>query len=151
VTVNGTGVQPLDQDGELIYKASGDQHFDYLGHGVRACSVAGVEHHHREIQSHDFVPGSRLRLVPDPKNPHDQNAIEVRSSDGKLIAGFVPRGIAADLAPLFKRDGPWEAMSVWEWRTQARGRVGIRMLLAPHLEVAAATAQPPLPQRNLNG
>jgi len=141
-TVDGAGIQPLDQDGELIYQISGDQHFDYLGDGVRACSVAGVEHRHREVQSDGFAPGRRLRLVPDPKNSFDPNAIEVRSADGKLMAGFVPREIASELAPLFKRDGPWEAMSVWEWRTHSRGRVGLRMFLAPHLEATLGASQP---------
>lgn len=142
-TVKGSGIQPLDQNGELIHKVSGDQHFDHLGEGVRACSVAGVEHRHREVQSADFAPGKRLRLVADPENPFDRNAIEVRSADGKLMAGFVPREIAAELAPLFKRDRTWDAMSVWEWQTHSRGRVGLRMLLAPHLEVTVDTCGVP--------
>jgi hypothetical protein len=49
------------------------------------------------------------------------------------MAGFIPREIAAEVAPCFKRDGPWEAVSVWEWGTVSRGRIGIRVLMAPRL------------------
>jgi HIRAN domain len=128
---------------ERIYRVSADHLYDYLGDGVRACSIAGVEHHHREVQSDQFAPGRRLRLVPNPANSYDGNAIEVRTSDGRVMAGFIPREIAAELAPFFKRDGPWEAMSIWEWRTHRRGRIGIRVLMAPHLEVTVAAAQRP--------
>jgi hypothetical protein len=141
-SVHGDGYQPVGDDGDPIFGFQ-DEDFDYAVHGARACKVAGVTHRQHEIQSDEFSPGRRLRLVPDPANSHDGNAIEVRTSDGRLMAGFIPREIAAAIAPRFRRDGPWEAMSLWEWRTVSRGRIGIRVLMAPRLEVTGAVSQPP--------
>jgi hypothetical protein len=138
-TVHGTGYRPIGDDGEPVFGFM-RRDVDYAAHGVRACNVAGVSYRHHELQSDEFAPLGRLRLVPDPSNSYDGNAIEVRSSDGKLMVGFIPRETAAEMAPCFKRDGPWEAMSVWEWRTVSRGRIGIRVLMAPRLEVSVTTA-----------
>jgi hypothetical protein len=150
-TVDGTGFQPVGDDGELIFGFM-PQDVDYAARGVRACRVAGVSYRYHEIQSDEFALCRRLRLVPDPSNPYDGNAIEVRSSDGKLMAGFIPREIAAEVAPCFKRDGPWEAVSVWEWRTVSRGRIGIRVLMAPRLprlEFSGEVSQPDALQKGL--
>jgi HIRAN domain len=138
-TVHGAGYQPVDDDGDPIFGFR-DQDFGGAAHGARACKVAGVMYRPHEVQSDEFAPGRRLRLVPNPANAYDHNAIEVRTSDGRLMAGFIPRAIAAEIAPCFGRDGPWEAMSLWEWRAVSRGRIGIRVLMAPRLEVSVATA-----------
>jgi HIRAN domain len=140
-TVHGAGYQLVgDDDGDTIFGFR-DKDLEYAAYGVSTCSVVGVSYRHHEFQSDEFGPGCRLRLVPDPSNSYDGNAIEVRSSDGKLMAGFIPREIAAEIAPCFKRDGPWEAMSLWEWRTVSHGRIGIRVLMAPRLEVTGEVSQ----------
>jgi hypothetical protein len=141
-TVQGAGYQPVGDDGDHVFGFN-DEDFDYVAQGARACKVAGVSYRHSEIQSDGFSPGRRLRLIPDPANPHDVNAIEVRTSDGKLMAGYIPREVAALIAPSFKTGGAWEAMSLWEWRTVSRGRIGIRVLMAPRLEVSGVVSQPP--------
>jgi hypothetical protein len=41
-------------------------------------------------------PGDRLRLVREPNNPHDPNAVAVYS--GTMHIGYIPRGINRDVA-----------------------------------------------------
>jgi hypothetical protein len=139
--VQGVGFQPVGDDGDPIFGFQ-DEDLYYAAQGARACKVAGVSFRQSEIQSDEFSPGERLRLVPNPANPHDRNAIEVRTSDGKVMAGHIPKEIAAAIAPSFTTGGPWEAISLREWRTASRGRIGIRVLMAPRLEVTIVS-QPP--------
>ena len=56
--------------------------------------------------------GQSLRLVRQPGNPFDPNAILIYPSDGPLARtdlGFVPRQYAASLAPLMDRGHVWTA------------------------------------------
>ena len=43
-------------------------------------------------------PGQQLRVDREPTNPHDRNAISLHIFNQKL--GHLPRGLAAELAPL---------------------------------------------------
>lgn len=44
-------------------------------------------------------PGDRLHLVREPANPHDSNAIQVWWRNTHML-GHLPRGVAAEVAPL---------------------------------------------------
>ena len=56
--------------------------------------VAGWYYHQAPV-----FPGAYIHLVRDPENLHDPNAVAVHNHLGERI-GFVPRGLAAVLAPL---------------------------------------------------
>jgi hypothetical protein len=104
--------------------------------GLRVLGVAGAGRHHAEaIESEAVAPGSSLELRRDPRNPHDPNAIAVHSAEGEQV-GWVPREVAAELAPLLDAGEPWAAVVLREHRRSPRDpRDGLVMLLAPDTEI----------------
>ena len=54
----------------------------------------------RGVASEDVEPGRPLELRRDPGNEHDPNAIAVDAAGGGDQLGWVPRELAAELAPL---------------------------------------------------
>ena len=61
-------------------------------------NVAGFSHWYGYKVMHKLVPGAKLRLVPEPDNPYDPNAVALYK--GKTKIGFVPRVCNAELAQL---------------------------------------------------
>ena len=96
-------------------------------------SVAGAGRHHAGALASDaFAPGRPLTLRREPGNAHDPNAVSVRDAAGGEQAGWVPRDLAATLAPELDADRPWSAVVLRERRADPRSpRVGLTMLLAP--------------------
>ena len=106
------------------------------GRGLRVAAVAGAAAHHAEALASDAVaPGSPLVLRRDRGNPHDHNAIAVDTTAGEQ-AGWVPRELAAELAPELDLGRPWSALVLREQRASPREpRTGLSMLLAPAPEI----------------
>lgn len=100
--------------------------------GWRVAGVAGAARHHAEALESDAVaPGRPLELRRDPGNPHDPNAIAVDTPGGDQV-GWVPREIAAALAPELDAGRPWSAIALREQRPSPRdARSGLTMLLVP--------------------
>jgi hypothetical protein len=101
--------------------------------GLRVAGVAGAGAHHADALDSDAVaPGRPLELRRDPDNPHDPNAIRVHPDDGGDQLGWVPRELAAELAPELDAGRPWSAVVLREQRRSPRDpRHGLTMLLAP--------------------
>ena len=99
--------------------------------GLRVFGVAGAARHHADALASDAAaPGRPLRLRRDPANPHDPNAIAVDTDDGAQL-GWVPRELAAELAPEIDAGRPHAAVSLREQRRSPRDpRHGLTMLLA---------------------
>jgi len=99
--------------------------------GLRVSGVAGAAVHHAEaLASEAAAPGRRLGLRRDKANPHDANAIAVLTADGAQL-GWVPRGLAAELATELDAARPWSAAVLREQRSTPRDpRTGATMLLA---------------------
>lgn len=93
---------------------------------IRVVKVAGVSYRLDELQDDAFTPGTRLRLVAEPENEHDPNAIAVWDADERVQAGYVPAEDAREL-----RADDWQAVSLHEFFEDGR-RIGLRVLLAPH-------------------
>lgn len=100
--------------------------------GLIVAGVAGAAAHHDEaLQAGGAHPGSPLGLRRDPGNEHDANAIAVHGADGAML-GFVPREVAAELAPRLDAGEAWSAVALREQRASPRDpRTGVTMLLAP--------------------
>ena len=82
------------------------------------------------MDSHGLSPGSPLTLRREPANEHDASAIAVDA--GGRHVGFVPRELAAELAPELDAGRPWSAVVLREQRASPREpRSGVTMLLAP--------------------
>jgi hypothetical protein len=108
--------------------------------------VAGAGRHHAEaLAAEDVGPGRALELRRDPGNEHDPSAIAVHASGGGQV-GWVPREIAAELAPALDAGEPWAAVVLREQRTSPRDpRSGLTMLLAPAtaIELREHSRRPP--------
>ena len=100
--------------------------------GLRVVGVAGAGRHHAEaLTAEDVGPGRPLELRRDPENPHDPSAIAVNAPGGAQV-GWVPREVAAELAPALDAGAPWAAVVLREQRRSPRDpRSGLTMLLAP--------------------
>jgi HIRAN domain len=98
--------------------------------GLRVSGVAGAAQHHAAALASDAAePGRPLELRRDPANEHDPNAIMVLA--GQAQAGWVPRELAAELAPRLDAGEAWSAIVLRERRASPRDpRTGLTMLLA---------------------
>jgi hypothetical protein len=105
--------------------------------GLRVSGVAGAAAHHQEaVGREDVGPGRALALRRDPANEHDPNAIAVYPAGGGEQVGWVPRELAAELAPELDAARPWSALTLREQRRSPRDpRHGLTMLLAPAPEI----------------
>jgi HIRAN domain-containing protein len=105
--------------------------------GLRVVGVAGAGQHHADALARDAAePGRPLELRRDLANPHDPNAIAVHGHGGGEQLGWVPREVAAELAPQLDEGRPWSAVALREQRRSPRDpRHGLTMLLAPTAEI----------------
>jgi hypothetical protein len=103
---------------------------ELLARGLRVASVAGAARHHAAALASDgAAPGRPLQLRRDPANEHDPNAIQVLVASGEQ-AGWVPRELAEELAPLLDAGETWSAVVLRERRASPRDpRTGLTMLL----------------------
>jgi hypothetical protein len=120
------GYQPVDAEGRYLGRDALQER------GLRTASVAGAAQHHDDVlQGEDVVPGAPLALRRDPANPHDEHAIAVLAPGGGQL-GWVPRELAAEIAPRLDAGEPWSAVLLRERRASPRDpRGGVTMLLAP--------------------
>ncbi|MDP1848969.1 MAG: HIRAN domain-containing protein [Solirubrobacteraceae bacterium] len=104
--------------------------------GLVVAGVAGAARFHDDaLQSAEVSPGSALTLRRDPDNEHDPKAIAVLATSGAQL-GWVPREIAARVAPDLDGGRPWTAVVLRERRASPRDpRTGLTMLLAPAREI----------------
>jgi hypothetical protein len=107
--------------------------------GLKVAGVAGAARHHADALASDAAaPGRPLVLRRDAANEHDANAIAVDTTEGEQL-GWVPRELAAELAPQLDAGAPWSAVALREYRGSPRDpRTGVTMLLAaaPSVELA---------------
>jgi hypothetical protein len=106
--------------------------------GLAVAGVAGAARHHAAALASDAAaPGRPLVLRRDAGNEHDANAIAVDTTAGEQL-GWVPRELAAELAPQLDAGASWSAVALREHRASPRDpRTGITMLLAaaPSIEL----------------
>ena len=99
--------------------------------GLRVAGVAGAARHHAAALESDAVAAGRaLALRREPANEHDPNAIAVLTAAGEQV-GWVPRELAAEIAPEIDAGTTWSALSLRESRPSPRDpRGGVTRLLA---------------------
>lgn len=100
--------------------------------GLIVATVAGAARFHDDVlQSDELSPGCTLTLRREPDNEHDPNAIAVQTASSAQL-GWVPREVAAQVAPELDAGRPWAATVLRERRASPRDpRTGLTMLLAP--------------------
>jgi hypothetical protein len=108
--------------------------------GLHVSGVAGTQFRPGALDSDALAPGSVLELRREPGNEHDANAIAVDA--GGAHVGFVPREIAAELAPQLDAGRTWSAVVLREQRASPRDpRSGVTMLLAPAPSIELRTRE----------
>lgn len=86
---------------------------------VQDAPIAGFVYYDGRVSWDDIRKGDRLKLVREPANPHDTNAIRI-DWQGRTL-GYVPRRDNADLARQLDRGARVEAR-VTELTRAANGR-----------------------------
>jgi hypothetical protein len=129
------GYQLVDPSGRYLARHAPE----LAERGLHVVGVAGAGRHHADaLVSDDAAPGSPLELRRDPGNEHDPNAIAVLAAGEQV--GWVPRELAAELAPQLDDGRPWSALVLREQRRSPRDpRHGLTMLLAPAAELQLRT------------
>lgn len=84
--------------------------------GIYQPEVVGESYAGRDLQHRSLEPGNPVRLVPEPENPHDENAIAVTSWEGRKKAGYVKASNTRTVRRLFEREtAPMHVVSSWTW------------------------------------
>jgi hypothetical protein len=99
--------------------------------GVWVARVAGTAFRPHALQDRSFDPGRAVRLIPEPHNPHDPNAIGIWDEGLTLQAGFIPAELASIVGRMLGEGRLAVAMSLWQWRDLESGqRIGLHVLLS---------------------
>jgi hypothetical protein len=80
--------------------------------GVYVSQLRGEAHHEAECRAGNFHPGEPVRLVREPDNPYDKNAVAVYDATGQYMAAYVNKQKARTLAKLIDSGAEIEAISV---------------------------------------
>ncbi|GGQ87311.1 HIRAN domain-containing protein [Couchioplanes azureus] len=80
--------------------------------GVYVSQLRGEAYHREACRAGDFHPGRPVRLVREPANEFDPNAVAVYDDTGKHMAAYVNKQKARTLARLLDSGEPIEAVSI---------------------------------------
>ncbi|MPV50133.1 hypothetical protein GCG21_08965 [Pseudactinotalea sp. HY160] len=80
--------------------------------GITVFKLRGAAHYAAAATAGDFSPGAPVRLVHEPNNEHDPNAIAVWAARGTGPAGYVNKQNAARLVKMIDAGQTLEAISV---------------------------------------
>lgn len=72
-------------------------------------TVSGVSWENRQDLIPQLEVDSEVRLIRDPQNQYDKNAIAVRTTDGTYQIGWIPKNYAKVLAPEMDAGIEWHA------------------------------------------
>jgi hypothetical protein len=97
--------------------------------GLHSFQLRGSSHYAAALKAGKFTPGSPVKLVREPNNPHDSNAIAVYAEGARNKAGYVPAARAKSLAKLLDAGTDLVAISV---RGSGRGTDGT----VPHILIS---------------
>lgn len=81
--------------------------------GIYSHNVVGTNYHAAACRSGDFSPGARVRLVRQPDNEHDPNAVAVKADKPRAgVAGYISKGHARRLAKVLDAGTELEAVAI---------------------------------------
>jgi hypothetical protein len=124
------GYTPVDDSGRYLARDAPE----LAARGVHVAGVAGARFQADALAGDAAAPGRPLELRREPDNEHDPNAIAVLAGGERI--GWVPRELAAEIAPQLDRGSPWSAIALREHRLSPRDpRTGVTMLLAPDARI----------------
>jgi hypothetical protein len=124
--VGSNGVVPLhliryrDTSGELVLRLCEDTTGLLVGRsdrrlpraGIYVSQLRGEAYHRAACKAGDFRPGASVRLVREPENEFDPNAVSVYDATGQHLAAYVNKQKARMLSRLIDAGKPVEAVSI---------------------------------------
>jgi HIRAN domain len=117
------GLGLTDSDGDII-------HYDDLNdlhEAVRVVSAAGASFRPKELALPLFDPGSDIRLVREPENPHSRNAVAMFDVFGEHHLGYVPHDYTIEIGH-WVDNGDIAAVSLVEILKQKK-RIALKVLI----------------------
>ncbi len=81
-------------------------------YGLHSFALRGTGYYEAAVKAGRFSPGAPVRLVREPSNEYDPNAVAVYAETGKRKAGYVPKGQAKRLAKMLDAGADLVAISV---------------------------------------
>lgn len=110
--------------GYVLFRSSDNQRLGYqrmrTSHGLKSFYVAGAQRREDAIQSSAFNLGEKLSLVPEPDNPHDEDAIAIYDAERETKAGYVPADETSIVHLFLEEDPEPLCIPVWEIREEGR-------------------------------
>ena len=136
-----TGLDPMSSGrnkfmrGFYIRDADTDRGISYeelseLVPGAFVFNVAGTSHRQDALQGPAFAPGEPVKLIPEPENPYDRNAIAVWDTNRRKHIGYVPADLAPTMGRIFRSREPFGATVFFEF-LQGKRRMALSVLVAP--------------------
>lgn len=106
------------------------QQLSELVPGAMVFNVAGTSHRQDALQDPAFAPGEPVRLIPEPGNPYDRNAVAVWDTHLKKQIGYVPKELAPTIGRVSREREPFGATVFFEF-LQGKRRMALSVLVAP--------------------
>jgi hypothetical protein len=80
--------------------------------GIYVSQLRGEFYHQAACRAGNFHPGEPVRLVREPDNPHDRNAVAVYDATGTHLAAYINKQKARMLTKLLDTGTPIEAIAI---------------------------------------
>jgi HIRAN domain len=106
------------------------QELSELVPGAVVFNVAGTSHRQGALQGPAFVPGEPVKLIPEPDNPYDHNAVAVWDTNLRKHIGYVPKDLAPAIGSIYRGREPFGATVLFEFLQGSR-RIALSVLVAP--------------------
>jgi HIRAN domain len=97
--------------------------------GILIFKVAGVTFHPLALQQSCFNPGNEVKLVAEPTNPVDANAIAVWDLSLRHQLGYVPRARTSRIRKGFGKNTSARAYVWWDWHKVDCKRCGVKVVV----------------------
>lgn len=92
--------------------------------------------------------GTAIKLIPEPSNPYDKNAVKVVRSDTRKFLGYIPKEQAKILSPALQKNTPYDS-HVIEYKVTSRGKYKNQASINIVIKIGAALqkkiTEPPMP------
>lgn len=73
--------------------------------GLWAIELRGLSHYRRAVKAGDFTPGRPVKLIRQPSNEFDPNAIAVAAEGSRAVAGYFNKQAAKRFSPMLDAGG----------------------------------------------
>jgi hypothetical protein len=123
--MRGFYIRDADTDRGISY-----EELSQLVPGAFVFNVAGTSHRQDALQGPAFAPGEPVKLIPEPDNPYDRNAVAVWDTHLRKHIGYVPRELAPTIGHISRGREPFGATAFFEF-LQGKRRMALSVLVAP--------------------